>query len=142
MWRETQSPLSLSIMEIIVLLRLRFARVVVLLFRLRVVVLLLRLRVLLRLPCLLVWLWLVRPPKAGRLRSGLRAAPRSKCRSGRSMSYVVTFGRAMAIGRRRPEKRRREGNECSYYLGSPSGLNKCAASRVPAGAQIVTYGSA
>ena len=59
MWRETQSPLSLSIMEIIVLLRLRFSRVVVLLFRLRVVILLLRLRVLLRLQCLLVRLRLV-----------------------------------------------------------------------------------
>ena len=63
-------------------------------------------------------------------------------RSGGSMAYVVTFGRPMATGRRRPEKRRRQGNECSYYLGSPSGLNKCAASRVPAGAQIVTYVSA
>ena len=59
--------------------------------------------------------------------------------SGGSMAYVVTFGRPMATGRRRPEKRWREGNECSYCLGSPSGLNKCAASRVPAGAQIVTY---
>ena len=65
-----------------------------------------------------------------------------KRRSGGSMAYVVTFGRAMATGRWRPEKRRREGNECSYCLGSPSGLNKCAASRVPAGAQIVTYVSA
>ena len=65
-----------------------------------------------------------------------------KRRSGGSMAYVVTFGRPMATGRRRPEKRRREGNECSYCLGSPSGLNKCAASRVPAGAQIVTYVSA
>ena len=42
MWHETQSPLSLSIMEIIVLLRFRFACVVVLLFWLRIVVLLLR----------------------------------------------------------------------------------------------------
>ena len=65
-----------------------------------------------------------------------------KRRSGGSMAYVVTFGRPMATGRRRPEKRRQEGNECSYCLGSPSGLNKCAASRVPAGAQIVTYVSA
>ena len=65
-----------------------------------------------------------------------------KRRSGGSMAYVVTFGRPMATGRRRPEKRRREGNECSYCLGSPSGLNKCAASRVPVGAQIVTYVSA
>ena len=65
-----------------------------------------------------------------------------KRRSGGSMAYVVTFGRPMATGRRRPEKRPREGNECSYCLGSPSGLNKCAASRVPAGAQIVTYVSA
>ena len=65
-----------------------------------------------------------------------------KRRSSGSMAYVVTFGRPMATGRRRPEKRRREGNECSYCLGSPSGLNKCAASRVPAGAQIVTYVSA
>ena len=62
-----------------------------------------------------------------------------KRRSGGSMAYVFTFGRPMATGQRRPEKRRREGNECSYCLGSPSGLNKCAASRVPAGAQIVTY---
>ena len=45
-------------------------------------------------------------------------------------------------GRRRPEMRQREVNECSYCLGSPSSLNKCAASRVPAGAQIVTYVSA
>ena len=67
---------------------------------------------------------------------------RLKSRFGGSMAYVVTFSRAMATGRRRPEKRRREGNECSYCLGSPSGLNKCAASRVPAGAQIVTYVSA
>ena len=67
---------------------------------------------------------------------------RLKRRSGRSMAYVVTFGRAMATGRRRPEKRRREGNECSYCFGLPSGLNKCVASRVPAGAQIVTYVSA
>ena len=56
MWRETQSPLSLSIMGIIILLRLHFACVVILLFRLRVVVLLLRLRVLLRLQRLLVCL--------------------------------------------------------------------------------------
>ena len=62
-----------------------------------------------------------------------------KRRSGGSMAYVVTFGRPMATRRRWPKKRRREGNECSYCLGSPSGLNKCAASRVPAGAQIVTY---
>ena len=48
-----------------------------------------------------------------------------KRRSGGSMAYVVTFGRPMATGRRRPEKRWREGNECSYCLGSPSGLNKC-----------------
>ena len=61
-----------------------------------------------------------------------------KRRSGGSMAYVVTFGRPMATGRWRPEKRQREGNECSYYLGSPSGLNKCAPSSVPAGAQIVT----
>ena len=67
---------------------------------------------------------------------------RLKRRSGGSMAYVVTFGRAMATGLRRPVKRRREGNECSYYLGSPSGLNKCAPSSVPAGAQIVTYVSA
>ena len=67
---------------------------------------------------------------------------RLKRRSGGSMAYVVTFGRAMATGLRRPEKRRREGNECSYCLGLPSGLNKCATSRVPAGAQIVTYMSA
>ena len=66
MWRETQSPLSLSIMEIMVLLRPRFARIVVLLFRLCVVVLL-RLRVLLRLQCLLVRLRLVRTLKVGRL---------------------------------------------------------------------------
>ena len=65
-----------------------------------------------------------------------------KRRSGGSMAYVVTFGRAMAIRRRRPEKRRREGNECNYCLDSPSSLNKCAASRVHAGAQIVTYVSA
>ena len=65
-----------------------------------------------------------------------------KRRSGGSMAYVVTFGRPMATGRWRPEKRRWEGNECIYYLGSPSGLNKCAPSRVPAGAQIVTYVSA
>ena len=65
-----------------------------------------------------------------------------KRRSGKSMVYIVTFGWARVTRRRRPEKRRREGNECSYCLGSPSGLNKCAASRVPAGAQIVTYVSA
>ena len=65
-----------------------------------------------------------------------------KRRSGGSMAYVVTFGRPMATGRRRPEQRWREGNECNYCLGPPSGLNKCAASRVPAGAQIVTYVSA
>src|SRR4051812_2337074 len=120
MWHETQSPLSLSITEIIVLLRLRFARVIVLLFWLRFVLLLLRLRVLLRLQRLLVRLRLVRTPEAGRLRPGLHAASRLKCRSSGSMAYVVTFGRAMAIGRRRLEKRRREGNECSYYLRSPS----------------------
>ena len=129
-------------MEIIVLLRLRFARIVVLLFQLRVVILLLRLRVLLRLQRLLVRLRLVQTPEAGRLRPGLRAASRLKRRSDGSMVYVVTFGWAMAIGRRRLEKRRLEGNECSYCLGSPSGLNKCAPSRVPAGAQIVTYVSA
>ena len=76
-------------MEIIVLFRLRFARVVVLL---------LRLCVLLRLQRLLAWLRLVRTPEAGRLRSGLHAASILKRRSGGSMAYVVTFGRAMAIG--------------------------------------------
>ena len=79
-------------MEIIILLRLRFTRVIVLLFRLRVIIFLLRPRVLLRLQRLLVQLRLVRTPEAGRLRSGLRAASRLKRRSGRSMSYVVTFG--------------------------------------------------
>src|SRR4051812_21687333 len=114
-------------MEIIVLLWLCFARVVVLLFGRHVVVLLLRLCVLLRLQCLLVQLQLVQTLEAGRLRSELRAASKLKRRSGGSVSYVVTFGRAMAIGRRRPEKKRqRDGNECNYYLGSPSGLNKCA----------------
>ena len=53
----------MSIMEIIVLLRLCFARVVLLLFRLHVVVLLHRLRVLLRLQRLLVQLRLVRTPE-------------------------------------------------------------------------------
>ena len=67
---------------------------------------------------------------------------RLKRRSGGSMAYVVTFGPAMATGRLRPEKGRQEGNECSYCLGSPFGLNKCAPSRVPAGAQIVIYMSA
>lgn len=142
MWCETQSPLTPSIMEIIVLLRPHFACVVVLLFQLRVVVLLLRLRVLLYLQHLLVRLRLVQTPEVGQLRSGLRAASRLKHRSGGSMAYVVTFGRAMATGRQRPEKRRWDGNECSYCLGSPSGLNKCAPSRAPTGAQIVTYGSA
>ena len=65
-----------------------------------------------------------------------------KRHSGGIMAYVVTFDQAMATGRQRPKKRRREGNECSYCLGSPSGLNKCASSRVPTGAQIVTYVSA
>ena len=77
-------------MEFIVLLRLRFARVVILLFRLRV---------LLRLQRLLVRLRLVRTPEAGTLQSGLCAASRIKRHSGGSMAYVVTFGRAMAIGR-------------------------------------------
>ena len=67
MWRVTQSPLSLSIMKIIVLHRLRFARIIILLFQLRVIVLLLWLRVLLHLQRLLVWLRLVRTPEAGRL---------------------------------------------------------------------------
>ena len=52
-------------MEIIVLLRLLFARAVVLLFWLRVVVLLLRLHMLLRLQRLLIRLWLVLTPEAG-----------------------------------------------------------------------------
>ena len=66
MWHGTESPLSLSIMEIIVLLRLR------------VIVLLVRLCVLLRLQCLLARLRLVRTPEVGRLRSRLRAASKSK----------------------------------------------------------------
>ena len=65
MWRETQSPLSLSIMEIIVLLWLRFACVIVLMFRLLVMVLLLRLRMLLPLQRLVVRLRLVRTSEAG-----------------------------------------------------------------------------
>ena len=110
MWCETQSPLSLSIMEIIVLLRLCFACVIVLLFRLRIIVLLFRLRVvilllwlhvLFRLQCLLVRLWLVRTLEVGRLRSGLRVASRLKCRSDGSMAYVVTFGRASGDGDQR-----------------------------------------
>ena len=60
-----------------------------------------------------------------------------KRRSGGSVAYVVTFGWPMATGRRRPEKRWREGNECSYCFGSRSGLNKCAPSRVHTGAKNV-----
>ena len=91
MWRETQSPLSLSIMEIIILLRLHFVRVFVLLFQLSIVVLLVRLRVLLRLQRLLVRLRLVRTSEAEGLRSGLRAASRLKRHSGGSVG-VKTGG--------------------------------------------------
>ena len=60
------------------------------------------------------------------------------------MAYVVTSYLRPAHGYRATATREEAagGDECIYYLGSPSGLNKCAASRVPAGAQIVTYVSA